>query len=118
MRTCGTAPFAGDGRLGLLIAQVLAVKASGRVTLIGRHRDKMSLVKGTAHQVLSSDAMTDEYQGTFDVVIDATGMLSRCAMACMCVAGIGGQVVTENMAVLTQSTQKGLLYAPSCPKVT
>jgi threonine dehydrogenase-like Zn-dependent dehydrogenase len=63
----------GDGRLGLLIAQVCALQAPGRVTHFGRHTDKMSLVTGTAAQVISSDAAADVHAGTFDVVVEASG---------------------------------------------
>eukprot|EP00878_Enallax_costatus_P024420 GHUV01026058.1.p1 GENE.GHUV01026058.1~~GHUV01026058.1.p1 ORF type:complete len:312 (+),score=51.16 GHUV01026058.1:32-967(+) len=74
---------AGDGRLGLLIAQVLALKAPGRVTHIGRHPDKMSLVTGTVKQVVTSDTTAAEYQGEFDMVVEATGSASsiRTALA-------------------------------------
>lgn len=63
----------GDGRLGLLIAQVLALKAPGRVTHIGRHISKVSLVTGTVQQVVSSGTTADTYQGQFDLVVEATG---------------------------------------------
>lgn len=63
----------GDGRLGLLIAQVLALKAPGRVVHFGRHVDKMVLVKGTTQQVISTDKTAAEYSGQFDLVVEATG---------------------------------------------
>lgn len=66
---------AGDGRLGLLIAQVCALQApSGRVTHFGRHPEKMSLVTGTAAQVVSSDAAVEEHAGQFDLVVEASGL--------------------------------------------
>lgn len=64
---------AGDGRLGLLIAQVCALQAPGRVTHFGRHMDKMGLVTGTAAQVLSSEAAAEQHAGAFDLVIEASG---------------------------------------------
>lgn len=64
---------AGDGRLGLLIAQVCALQAPGRVTHFGRHTEKMGFVTGTAAQVLSSDEAAEQHAGAFDVVIEASG---------------------------------------------
>lgn len=64
---------AGDGRLGLLIAQVCALQAPGRVTHFGRHKTKMGLVTGTAAQVISSEAAADQHASKFDVVVEASG---------------------------------------------
>jgi threonine dehydrogenase-like Zn-dependent dehydrogenase len=64
---------AGDGRLGLLIAQVLALKAPGRVTHFGRHADKMALVSGSAAQVLVTDATAAEHAGSYNLVVEASG---------------------------------------------
>lgn len=64
---------AGDGRLGLLIAQVCALQAPGRVTHFGRHMEKMGLVTGTAAQVLSSDEAAEQHAGAFGLVIEASG---------------------------------------------
>ncbi len=51
----------GDGKLGLLIAQVLTMQADANdwtVTLFGRHADKMKLVQGCAMQVVDDDTAT------------------------------------------------------------
>jgi len=45
---------AGDGKLGLLIAQVLALEAPGKVTLIGRHPHKLQQVSGLAYCIAIS----------------------------------------------------------------
>jgi threonine dehydrogenase-like Zn-dependent dehydrogenase len=66
--------LAGDGRLGLLIAQLLALKAPGRVTHFGRHEDKMALVAGTAAQVVVTDATAAEHAGAFSLVVEASGV--------------------------------------------
>lgn len=63
----------GDGRLGLLLAQVLAIKAPGRTTHFGKHDGKMQLVKGTAHQVVVTEQTAVDFQGQFDLVVEATG---------------------------------------------
>lgn len=58
----------GDGRLGLLIAQVL--QGTGcRLTLAGRHADKLALARGWG--IATADAGADLPPA--DVVVDATG---------------------------------------------
>jgi threonine dehydrogenase-like Zn-dependent dehydrogenase len=63
----------GDGRLGLLIAQVLALSAPGRVTHFGRHPCKMRLVSGTAECVLSTADAVQQHAAAFDLVVEASG---------------------------------------------
>ncbi len=59
----------GDGKLGLIAAQVLAASA-GHTTIAGRHREKLDLIKNKRiKRVLSSEL--DE-RG-FDVLVDCTG---------------------------------------------
>ena len=59
----------GDGKLGLLIAQVL--QASGaRVHQFGRHRDKLRIAEATGVTgEIAKKLPADEY----DFVVDATG---------------------------------------------
>jgi alcohol dehydrogenase len=58
----------GDGRLGLLVAQVLK-GAGARVTLAGKHPDKLHLAR-----TLDLEARTrPEVTGRYDIVVDATG---------------------------------------------
>ena len=60
----------GDGKLGLLIAQVLQAHGA-RVLLFGRHREKMRLVEwsGVTAEILGSKLPERE----FPIVVDATG---------------------------------------------
>jgi threonine dehydrogenase-like Zn-dependent dehydrogenase len=61
----------GDGKLGLLCAQVLA-KTGAPVTLVGKHHDKLKIATGRG-----IDAITDNQSKlrvrTFDVVVEASG---------------------------------------------
>lgn len=66
-------PGAGDGKLGLLIAQVLACARPGQVTLFGRHESKMSLVQGMSARVVVSPAVVQQYSGKFDLAVEASG---------------------------------------------
>jgi alcohol dehydrogenase len=61
----------GDGRMGLLIAQVLGTAAPD-ITVVGRHEEKLAIARMLGIRVLSADT---SMEGTerFDVVVDATG---------------------------------------------
>eukprot|EP01025_Chloroclados_australasicus_P043125 TRINITY_DN45967_c0_g1_i1.p1 TRINITY_DN45967_c0_g1~~TRINITY_DN45967_c0_g1_i1.p1 ORF type:complete len:337 (-),score=60.30 TRINITY_DN45967_c0_g1_i1:509-1519(-) len=63
----------GDGRLGLLIAQVLVEHGVKNLSLFGRHSDKMDLINGELKRVLTSSEVIDQNSGKFDVAIEATG---------------------------------------------
>jgi threonine dehydrogenase-like Zn-dependent dehydrogenase len=59
----------GDGRMGLLCSQVLKTTRA-EVTVLGKHKEKLSLLKGLG----INTKMTDEsLRGVFDIVVDCTG---------------------------------------------
>ncbi|KAJ8609553.1 hypothetical protein CTAYLR_006028 [Chrysophaeum taylorii] len=62
----------GDGKLGILISEVLGRHVKKGTTLFGRHHEKMDLVRAPIDKMLSTDALPDR-AATFDVVVDATG---------------------------------------------
>ncbi len=68
----------GDGKLGQLCAQVLALTGC-RLVAIGRHREKLELLKRRGIAVL----LTGEASGLgeFDIVVDATGSAAGFAAA-------------------------------------
>ena len=60
----------GDGKLGLLIAQVLR-RSPAALTLLGRHPAKLTLAAGLGvHTITEADLPTD---AGFDLVVEATG---------------------------------------------
>ncbi len=61
----------GDGRLGLLVAQVLK-QAGAEVTLIGRHGSKMNLAKTWGIHVFN-DGTQEFAASSFPLTVDATG---------------------------------------------
>lgn len=100
-----TVAVVGDGRLGLLCAQVLA-RTGCRVHLIGRHRDKMAIVadRSNIEASLADDVMeapqspgvsgagetapgvgapgaSPDWAGRFDVVVEVTGRSGGLALA-------------------------------------
>lgn len=58
----------GDGRLGLLCAQVLAL--SCEVTAVGRHPEKLSVLEKRGIKTATSG---DGLEDSFDIVVEATG---------------------------------------------
>jgi threonine dehydrogenase-like Zn-dependent dehydrogenase len=62
----------GDGRLGLLCAQVLSLASSATV-LIGKHRTKLELAAKNSVRTLNRHELTEADHSNFDVVVDCTG---------------------------------------------
>ena len=50
----------GDGKLGLLVAQIIALQTKVPPVHVGRHQDKLDLVEGTTKLVLGPDAKLDD----------------------------------------------------------
>jgi threonine dehydrogenase-like Zn-dependent dehydrogenase len=96
------AALAGDGRLGLLIAQVLALKAPGRVTHFGRHADKMALVAGMAAQVVVHEATAAEHAGAFGLVVEASGAPAERVTAVQHFAAAAAAGTLAELALLVQ----------------
>ena len=70
----------GDGKLGLLIGQVL-ITTGARLTAFGRHRSKLGVLEAKgATARLSADGY-DDVRGAFDVVVEASGSGSGFGMA-------------------------------------
>ena len=61
----------GDGRLGLLIAQVLRTRSS-RVTLFGRHDEKLAVARSLGLSCVKADDGAGP-ANEFDLAVDATG---------------------------------------------
>jgi threonine dehydrogenase-like Zn-dependent dehydrogenase len=70
----------GDGKLGLLIGQVL-VTTGARLTAFGRHRSKLALLEAKGATVRLSADGYDDVRGDFDVVVEASGSGNGFAMA-------------------------------------
>lgn len=67
----------GDGRLGLLCAQVISLTGAA-ITLLGRHARKLSLVEGHGVALTTDPHAADD---TFDIAVDATGTASGLTLA-------------------------------------
>jgi len=95
----------GDGKLGLLIAQVLQAHGA-KVLLLGRHRDKMRLVEWCG---VTTELISELPRETFPIVVDATGSAEglRAAIA-MC---------QPRGTVVMKSTVHGLVAIDTAPAI-
>ncbi len=84
----------GDGKLGLLCAQVLALTGA-RVTLIGRHPSKLGLVKKLGIRTV---LLSDWRPQLADIVVEATGSTSGLEMALSAVRPRGTLVLKSTVA--------------------
>jgi threonine dehydrogenase-like Zn-dependent dehydrogenase len=94
----------GDGRLGLLTAQVLS-KLNASVRVIGKHPEKLSLCEkwGVKHRLLSDVSLRADQ----DVVVDCTGSASGLDTAMKMVRPRGKIVLKTTVA-----EQKGVDLSP------
>ncbi len=84
----------GDGKLGLLCVQVLALTGA-RVALAGKHPEKLNLVKKLGIRTV----LLQEWKARkFDIVVDATGSASGLQMALGAVRPRGTLVLKSTLA--------------------
>jgi threonine dehydrogenase-like Zn-dependent dehydrogenase len=84
----------GDGKLGLLCAQVLSLTGA-RVTVVGKHANKLAVLKKLGIQtVLLPDCMPR----LADIVVEATGSISGLKMALALVRPRGTLVLKSTLA--------------------
>lgn len=65
------AAVVGDGRLGLLVAQVIA-QAGVRVTVVGRHTEKLAIARNAGMETMAAEAVRVA-RARFEIVVDASG---------------------------------------------
>ena len=84
----------GDGKLGYLCAQALRLTGV-KVTLLGKHEDKLKLVKGLGVKTL----LLNNWQAQlFDIVVEATGSASGLELALTAVRPRGTLVLKSTIA--------------------
>lgn len=83
----------GDGRLGLLAAGV-GIALGWKVSLVGKHPEKMRIVQGAVTRYAPEEAD----QGTFDVAIDCTGSPLGIKEACRLLRPEGRLVMKTTIA--------------------
>eukprot|EP00742_Colponemidia_sp_Colp-10_P004414 GILJ01004711.1.p1 GENE.GILJ01004711.1~~GILJ01004711.1.p1 ORF type:complete len:346 (+),score=50.23 GILJ01004711.1:30-1067(+) len=86
----------GDGKLGLLTAEVLGRYPNVTVTLIGKHPAKMQLVQHLVHTTVASDVA--DVTDAFDVVVDATGSSEGSTSACKLTRPLGTVILKTTCA--------------------
>ena len=89
----------GDGRLALMIAQALAAATQAKLTVFGRHPQKLELFEPYADLIcLDSSPANDG----FEVVIDATGSPSSLPMSLALTRSEGTLVIKSTYASLAE----------------
>jgi len=72
----------GDGKLGLLCAQVIKAQIAASVTLIGKHENKLNIAHARGIEtVLVEELHQDSSRRKFDVVVEASGANGGFALA-------------------------------------
>ncbi|HQP38409.1 MAG TPA: alcohol dehydrogenase catalytic domain-containing protein [Polyangiaceae bacterium] len=84
----------GDGKLGLLVAQVLHA-AGADLTAVGKHPDKLAILERRGICTCSLDALGDRRA---ELVVDATGAASGFEQALRCVTPRGTIVLKSTVA--------------------
>jgi len=84
----------GDGKLGLLCAQVLYLTGA-RVTLLGKHENKIGLMKKLGIRAVK---LADWRASLFDIVVDATGSTPGLELALASVRPRGTLVMKSTLA--------------------
>ena len=84
----------GDGKLGLLAAQVLAA-AGARVLAVGRHRDKLAILR---HRGIETATVDEWDRARADVVVEATGSADGFAQAVAATRPRGTLVLKSTVA--------------------
>ena len=69
----------GDGKLGLLCAQVVATTGAS-VVLVGKHRDKLAIASRCGIETMTADKARSRLK-EFDVVVEASGSATGFALA-------------------------------------
>jgi len=88
----------GDGKLGLLVTQVLA-RTGARVLAVGRHEEKLALLRARGIEAVHLDAWKRE---RVDIVVEATGTATGFALAMAATRPRGTLVLKSTVAAGVQ----------------
>jgi alcohol dehydrogenase len=95
----------GDGKLGLLCAQVLHLTGCDLVA-IGRHADKLKILQMRG---IATTMESDSVRGQFDIVVECTGQASGFELAC--------KILRPRGTLVLKSTFHGAQEMPFAPIV-
>lgn len=102
----------GDGKLGLLVAQLTALYCESHSCPpplhIGRHQEKLNLVTGSQHYLMKEDAsLSDAHKQAFDVCVEATGSSKGILLALE---------LTRPMGTIVQKSTCSAINDPQMPQ--
>ncbi|ELT91106.1 hypothetical protein CAPTEDRAFT_227289 [Capitella teleta] len=93
----------GDGKLGLLITEVMNTQRTSKLTLFGRHSDKMDKITGNFDRVIVGDDTAAKYENMFDVCVEASGKPSGLMTAASVTKPLGTVVLKTTCAADSSS---------------
>ena len=88
----------GDGRLGLLISDVLSTHGCKKILHIGKHSEKLALVNSNIETALFDENTKERYSDAFDVCIEATGSPGGIMLAAAITRPMGTVVLKSTCA--------------------
>lgn len=97
----------GDGKLGLLVAEVLHAQqqaeggGANEITLIGKHREKLALMKHIVARTLTLDDVMSERMN-YDVCVECTGTPTGMSLALQLLKR-GGKLVMKSTCSIKKS---------------
>ena len=93
----------GDGKLGILIAHVLASQGFS-IAFFGRHERKLALVPAAARRVVVTAATASEEAAAFDVVVEASGSPQGIQLALALTRPLGTLVLKSTCSTATEAS--------------
>jgi 2-desacetyl-2-hydroxyethyl bacteriochlorophyllide A dehydrogenase len=99
----------GDGKLGLLCAQVLKAVTGAGVTLVGRHESKLDIARARGVRVVKEGELPASYERAFDVTVEASGSPAGFETAL--------RLLRPRGALVLKSTYHGTLEINAAPVV-
>lgn len=91
----------GDGKLGLLVAQVLAA-AGVQVLAVGRHAANLAILSALGIETCRLDAWRGNHQDSAEIVVEATGRIEGFGLALEALRPRGTLVLKSTLAVSTE----------------
>jgi threonine dehydrogenase-like Zn-dependent dehydrogenase len=95
----------GDGKLGLLCAQALKAQTDAHgvsVMLVGKHENKLAIARARGVETARVEELGDDFEGAFDVAVEASGAASGFALALRLVRPRGTLVLKSTFQGATE----------------
>jgi len=92
----------GDGRMALMVAQALSASTACKLTVFGRHPEKLALFSTFCQTLMIDEAFDEARKSGFEIVVDASGDPASLPQSLALTRSRGTLVVKSNFANLTE----------------